>query len=1159
MARTEDLKKIPLGVLLGTLCQKGKPGILTVSTQRRRQRVFFDGVNISLLESSVVGRRRLGEILVSAGLISDYDLQDALTEQKKSLRYLGDILVDRGTLSQRDLDRVLQLQIEEELNDLFSAQFCLDFDQVVEPQKPSDHSRPIPLDEAVIAAAERIDEWNTIKSRMPDFTAVFQCQVDPAEWPEEEEAKILTRLNGRRTLQSVADSLLRSPLHVAKIIDKLLQQNAVRKSSPKEMLQSAAECIADGQMSLATAVLHEVRQLKAGAEFDEQVAELFCKAGDVRSAAQVRIGLARLSRVQGAYRKAQDYLDRAHRDCPNSAEILRELAELARSREDTKTELAHLQTLIQRAKSSEPRAATNYLGRLLELTPEDYEARNLYVELCIRTEQDELAVQALEAGVVLAKKKSLLPRAADLSTQLLKLDGSRGDIRRDLSQFERQLRNRRIRTVGVAVLTLGLVGAGAWYLVDRQKSQQAIEQVSSAAELINQGRLDEARRTLDSTDLNVASEEISAAAVAEKLERKMGEETRLEYEQQVASFEQDLDEVELLVQSQHYGAAMKELTRIEQTLVDPELRDRARIKIEMVSEQYREMTQTVSASLANLRSPSNLAEIRLAYEEYQALVAEDRIADEDVLRAHMQELSLLVDGEQRTMVQDTLLASEVHRESLATLKTHVDTLAERLQALEQLDRVSEHLAVAEAALAQGQVEEALSNFRLVEEGYGQGPLLDKIQDNIRRLEDIHGSYRSIQRDLQEGRVELAHEQAQLLQEGCRDLIVLPIPVELVASPEAVSIYHNGELLGETPLIVKVLTEVPLDLEVRRPGFETRKITVDSAQGAVHTVTLARQTDTVSIPGTFAAAPTVVKDSIYVASRDGKLYRWSRGSSEPQVVFAVDSLAGSVTRPVVTNRGLLYSVLEGQVFLLRHAEQEMVAVWQLDLGEQLRVDPVVVGDSVLFATDAGTLVSVDLNSGQAQWSLPHPGGKIMDSPLVANGHVHLSFAHHGIRVYRLDDQVFVSQWQPEAELATPLQQIGNELVGTTVLGQVFQYESASGKAKLLFEAEARPTAKARIDGPYFDLPLGQRLMRFDFRHSQPVKWWGNDLAVVGAPVEFADGLLLAGKDGCIYGLNEKSREPWFRSEITKAAAVAGPVPYLDHQAVLFEDGTLCIVR
>ena len=52
-------------------------------------------------------RSRIGDVLVNDGALSEEQLTDALTEQKKTGRLLGQILVDDGVISSRVLVHAL--------------------------------------------------------------------------------------------------------------------------------------------------------------------------------------------------------------------------------------------------------------------------------------------------------------------------------------------------------------------------------------------------------------------------------------------------------------------------------------------------------------------------------------------------------------------------------------------------------------------------------------------------------------------------------------------------------------------------------------------------------------------------------------------------------------------------------------------------------------------------------------------------------------------------------------------------------------------------------------------------------------------------------------------------------------------------------------------
>jgi hypothetical protein len=65
------------------------------------------GTSMNLAEP---GRRRLGSLLLEAGLLSELDLGEALAEQERSGRRLGEVLVGRGLVSGAALANALAEQ-----------------------------------------------------------------------------------------------------------------------------------------------------------------------------------------------------------------------------------------------------------------------------------------------------------------------------------------------------------------------------------------------------------------------------------------------------------------------------------------------------------------------------------------------------------------------------------------------------------------------------------------------------------------------------------------------------------------------------------------------------------------------------------------------------------------------------------------------------------------------------------------------------------------------------------------------------------------------------------------------------------------------------------------------------------------------------------------
>ena len=57
-----------------------------------------------------ITKKRLGELLISEGLLTSPQVEEALVQQKKSGKLLGEILAELGYISETEIARILMLQ-----------------------------------------------------------------------------------------------------------------------------------------------------------------------------------------------------------------------------------------------------------------------------------------------------------------------------------------------------------------------------------------------------------------------------------------------------------------------------------------------------------------------------------------------------------------------------------------------------------------------------------------------------------------------------------------------------------------------------------------------------------------------------------------------------------------------------------------------------------------------------------------------------------------------------------------------------------------------------------------------------------------------------------------------------------------------------------------
>lgn len=175
MALKGTLKDFGIAEILQLIAQQTKSGVLRVRGRDEEVHVWFDGGNVVRAEQ-VSGKEShlLGYRILRAGLISEKELQDALQEQRRTLKRLGDVLVSRGAISGADLKEMAHLQATETLYRLFTWKSgTYEF----EPGEVSwDKGSITPIrGEAILMEGFRIvDEWPLVRKKIPSRLMTFE-------------------------------------------------------------------------------------------------------------------------------------------------------------------------------------------------------------------------------------------------------------------------------------------------------------------------------------------------------------------------------------------------------------------------------------------------------------------------------------------------------------------------------------------------------------------------------------------------------------------------------------------------------------------------------------------------------------------------------------------------------------------------------------------------------------------------------------------------------------------------------------------------------------------------------------------------------------------------------------------------------------------------
>jgi len=152
----------------------------------------------------------LGQLLKERGVISDQQLQEAVSLQAKSenSKRLGEIMISRSYIDRADLQQVVTQQVEELLYGLLSWQSG-SF-KFYENQFPTEEEITVDLsvENVILEGLRRVDEMNMVRETLPDLEAVYTISASQAGRTRDvtlkaEEWNVMALVDGRRSLDEV--------------------------------------------------------------------------------------------------------------------------------------------------------------------------------------------------------------------------------------------------------------------------------------------------------------------------------------------------------------------------------------------------------------------------------------------------------------------------------------------------------------------------------------------------------------------------------------------------------------------------------------------------------------------------------------------------------------------------------------------------------------------------------------------------------------------------------------------------------------------------------------------------------------------------------------------------------------------------------------------
>jgi hypothetical protein len=264
MPITGNLETMNLAELLQWLANNRQTGTLIISNGAVEKRIYLQSGDI-LSSSSSDPKRLLGHFLVSKGVISEETLAQAMAVQEQQGGLLGEILVEGGAIDQEILDRMLRLNAEENICDLFAwEQGSFEF---LDGELPDHDLVPMSanITGLIMEGMRRIDHARAMKEVIPSPQCV-PVAVGPLLEDDELDLGwrgVLEAVDDDRSIEDICLHTHSSEFFVCQVLYRKLVEGQLKMVRPRVLDREAgsqasgdAAAAASGEALVGRAMVH---------------------------------------------------------------------------------------------------------------------------------------------------------------------------------------------------------------------------------------------------------------------------------------------------------------------------------------------------------------------------------------------------------------------------------------------------------------------------------------------------------------------------------------------------------------------------------------------------------------------------------------------------------------------------------------------------------------------------------------------------------------------------------------------------------------------------------------------------------------------------------------------------------------------------------------
>ncbi len=247
-----------------TIGQNKRTGVLMLKREKETGRefvtVYFEEgliVNVESFPQKI--EHKLGEVLLSQGIITKQKLERVLSIQNKTKKKMGEILIELGYVPKEKVREALNYQAKMILIDViqwkegdfkFKATNLIEWDE--------EWFNPINVDSLLMEAMQVLDEWPIIRKAIPDDSTIFKTKntnkeikivsmeedekvSDKVLYLTREEFEVLKLIDGNRSVKEIISKSALPGFFVYKSLYNLLRKDVIEKNETMSISKEELE------------------------------------------------------------------------------------------------------------------------------------------------------------------------------------------------------------------------------------------------------------------------------------------------------------------------------------------------------------------------------------------------------------------------------------------------------------------------------------------------------------------------------------------------------------------------------------------------------------------------------------------------------------------------------------------------------------------------------------------------------------------------------------------------------------------------------------------------------------------------------------------------------------------------------------------------------